>query len=169
MYFWKGPNLKTCKFHWKLQCIWKVGQNNQTWNWALKLSKNGFKNVCSKIIEFGIKICSKIAPGGLPGRSQSLPRQLLGSFGRLQAVSVSPVWLHRASLMSPWLPLGTASMPPRAIWEPRDPKYMVLGGFGTRFSIQNWEFITPVSNIYYPFLLWICFFIRLCFHGFPCY
>ena len=73
-----------------------------------KTSKIGFKNVCSKIIEFGIKLCSKIAPGGLPGRSQSLPRQPLGSFGRLQAASVTPVWLLRAPLVSLWLPLGTA-------------------------------------------------------------
>ena len=28
--FRKGPNMKTCKFHSKLQCILKVGQNKHT-------------------------------------------------------------------------------------------------------------------------------------------
>ena len=29
MFFWNGPNLKTCKFHWKLRYILKVGEHKK--------------------------------------------------------------------------------------------------------------------------------------------
>ena len=47
-------------------------------------------------------------PWSLPGRSQSLPRQPLGAQRRLQAASVTSLWLPQAPLVSLWVPLGTA-------------------------------------------------------------
>ena len=59
-------------------------------------------------MELGINFYSKMVPQGLPGRSQSLPRQPQEAQRRLQAASVTPVWFPQAPLESLWLPLGTA-------------------------------------------------------------
>ena len=59
-------------------------------------------------MEFGINFCSKM----VPGVSQASPRAYLGSpqgaQRRLQAASVTPVYLPQAPLVSLWLPLSTA-------------------------------------------------------------
>ena len=56
-------------------------------------------------MEFGIDFYSKMVPEGLPGSSQSLPRQ---PQEHKKAASVTPVWLPQAPFVSLWLPLGIA-------------------------------------------------------------
>ena len=79
--------------------------------------------------------------GGSPGSPQGPQR-------RLQAASVTPVWLRQAPLVSLWLPLGTAEVPPRAIFGAWGRQSQVLDGLGTQISIQNQGFVSHVSNIY---------------------
>ena len=56
-------------------------------------------------MESGIDFYSKMVPEGLPGNSQSLPRQPQES---KKAASVTPAWHPKAPLVSLWLPLGIA-------------------------------------------------------------
>ena len=86
---------------------------------SFKSSIKRLQKVCSKIIEFGIKCRFKIASWDLPGRSQSL---LLRQPPESQKASPGSLCVPRAPLMSPWLPLGTAQVPPKAIlaaWRPQ--------------------------------------------------
>ena len=63
-------------------------------------------------MEFGISFYSKMVPGGSPRQVLEPPRQPPGSpqgvQRRLQAATVTPVWLPQAPLMILWLPLSTA-------------------------------------------------------------
>ena len=173
MFFWKGPNLKTCKIHCKLQCILKVGKNKKAWKLATKLLKNCFKKACSKTMEFWIDFYSKMVPGSLPGRSQSLPGSPQGAPRKSKGVSRQPLWLLFGSPRPPLWVSGCPLALPRCLqelfWEPGDPKCLVLDRFGSQISIKNWGFVSHVSNIYYPFLPGLCFLICIWFHGFPCY
>ena len=173
MFFWKGPNLKTCKIHCKLQCILKVGKNKKAWKLATKLLKNCFKKACSKTMEFWIDFYSKMVPGSLPGKSQSLPGSPQGAPRESKGVSRQPLWLLFGSPRPPLWVSGCPLALPRCLqelfWEPGDPKCLVLDRFGSQISIKNWGFVSHVSNIYYPFLPGLCFLICIWFHGFPCY
>ena len=74
------------------------------------------------------------------------PRQPPGT-AKVSA-SVTSVWLRQAPLVSLWLPLGTAEVPPRAIFGAWGRQSQVLDGLGTQISIQNQGFVSHVSNIY---------------------
>ena len=162
LFFWKLPNLKTCKIHRKLQCILKVGKNKKAWKLATKLLKNCFKKACSKTMEFWIDFYSKMVPGSLPGRSQSLPGSPQGAPRKSKGVSRQPLWLLFGSPRPPLWVSGCPLALPRCLqelfWEPGDPKCLVLDRFGSQISIKNWGFVSHVSNIYYPFLAWASFF-----------
>ena len=77
-----------------------------------ELSQNGFKNDCGKMIEFGIKVCSKMVPWRLPGRSWRLPRQSPGtpkaSPGSLCDSCLAPPGPPCKSLAPPWHCLRTS-------------------------------------------------------------
>ena len=173
LFFWKGPNPKTCKIHCKLQYILKVEKNKKAWKLVIKLQKSSFKTVCSKVMEFGIDFYSKMVPEGLPGRFQSLPGSPQGASRESKGVSRQPLWLLFGSPRPPLWVSGCPLALPRCLqelfWEPGDPKCLVLDRFGSQISIKNWGFVSHVSNIYYPFLPGLCFLICIWFHGFPCY
>ena len=88
-------------------------------------------------------------------------------------VSRQPLWLlfgsPRLLLWVSGCPLALPRCLQELFCEPGDSKCLVLERFGTQISIQNRGFVSHVSNSYYPFLPWLCFSIRLWFHGFPCY
>ena len=151
MFFRKGPNMKTCKFHCKLQCIWKVGQNKQTWNLASKLSKNGVKTKWSKIIEFGAIFGSKMVPWGLPGRSQSLlwqpPGSLKASPGSLCASCLAPPGTPCEPLAPSRHCLGAS----KSYLGSLGTKHFVLGGLGTPNFIKNQEFVSHAFDTYFPY------------------
>ena len=151
MFFRKGPNMKTCKFHCKLQYILKVGQNKHTWNLASKLSKNGVKTKWSKIIEFGVIFGSKMMPWGLPGRCQSLlwqpPGSLKASPGSLCASCLAPPGTPCEPLAPSRHCLG-ASKSYLGRW---GAKHFVLGGFGTPNFIKKQKFVSHAFDTYFPY------------------
>ena len=100
----------------------------------------------------------------VPEPPQAAPRQPKG-------VSRQPLWLlfgfPRPPLWVSGCPLALPRCLQELCWEPGDPKCLVLERFGAQILTKDRGFVSHVSNIYYPFLPWLCFSMHLCFHGFP--
>ena len=151
MFFRKGPKMKTCKFHCKLQYILKVGQNKQTWNSASKLSKSNVKTKWSKIVEFEVIFVFKMVPWGLSGRSQSLCWLPAGS------LKASPGSLCASCLAPPGTPCEPLAPSRHCLGASKSylgrwgAKHFVLGGFGTPNLIKNQQFVSHAFNTCYPY------------------
>ena len=97
-------------------------QNAKACNLALKLQKTASKTFAANSSSLGTTFASKLPLGVSQAGPRAFPGSAQGAQRRLQAASVTPVWLPRAPLVSLWLPLCTASVPPKAIlgaWGPQ--------------------------------------------------
>ena len=102
------------------------------------------------------------SPRQLPDPPQAAPGAQKGS---LCDSCLAPSGPPCESLAAPWHCLGASKTYFGSLGTPSVWSQCILG---PRFRLKIGD-LSIISLIYHPFLPWLCFSIRFCFHGFPCY
>ena len=133
----------------------------------MKVSYKTSKKLLQKSLQQNNGVLDRLllqnGPWESPRQVPEPPRQPQGSRQGVKGVSRQPLWLLFGSPRPPLWVSGCPLALPRCLqelfWEIGDPKCLDLKRFGTQISIQNRGLVSHVSNIYYPFLPWLCFLI----------
>ena len=126
-------------------------------SYTISKKNNSFKTACRKTIEFGINCYFKIVPGGLPGSSQSLPRQAPGSpkasSGSLCDSCLAPPGPPCEPLAPPWHCKGASKSHFGSLGTPNVWLLKVLGP-KFRLEIEDLSVMLLISTIL-SLLSWI--------------